>query len=156
MQKIMPCLWFDGNAQDAVDHYTSIFNNAKVLSSSKMGDIGHGSPGALLTAVMELDGQRVMVLNGGPHFKFSPAISLVINCESQEEVDMYWEKLSEGGTTSQCGWLDDKFGVSWQIVPTLLGKLMQGDQKKANAVMGALMKMTKLESDILQKAYDEA
>lgn len=157
MQKIMPCLWFDNNAEDAVEHYTTVFRNASVISQSRYGDTGPGAPGSLMTATLDLDGVRLMLLNGGPHFKFSPAISLVINCESQEEVDHYWENLLEGGKASQCGWLDDKFGVSWQIVPTLLGKLMSsGDAKKSNAVMGALMKMVKLDSTTLQKAYDEA
>ena len=155
MQKIVPFLWFDGQADEAVNFYTSIFKNATITSVTRYGDVGPGPKGSIMSATFELDGQEFYALNGGPMFKFSPAISFFVKCESQEEVDYYWSKLAAGGQTNQCGWLQDKFGVSWQVVPTLLGKLLgDKDAAKANRVMQAMLKMTKLDVAGLQRAYD--
>jgi predicted 3-demethylubiquinone-9 3-methyltransferase (glyoxalase superfamily) len=155
MQKIVPFLWFDGQADEAVNFYTSIFKNAKVSSVTRYGDAGPGPKGSIMSATFELDGQEFYALNGGPMFKFSPAISFFVKCESQEEVDYYWSKLSADGLPNRCGWLQDKFGVSWQVVPTLLGKLLgDKDPAKSNRVMQAMMKMTKLDVAGLQQAYD--
>jgi predicted 3-demethylubiquinone-9 3-methyltransferase (glyoxalase superfamily) len=143
--KITPFLWFDNNAQDAVKFYTSIFKNSKVIQLNPM------------VSTFELEGQRLMALNGGPIFKFTEAISLHVACETQEEVDYYWNALlRDGGKESQCGWLKDKYGLSWQIVPNILSELMSGpDQKKSEKVMQAMLKMVKLDIDALKKAYDE-
>jgi predicted 3-demethylubiquinone-9 3-methyltransferase (glyoxalase superfamily) len=155
MQKITPFLWFDDKAEEAVDFYTSIFKNSKTISISRYGDAGPGPKGAVMVAKFQIEGQEFMALNGGPTFTFSPAISFVVNCKTQEEVDELWEKLSEGGAKSQCGWLTDKFGLSWQIVPTVLGELMQDkDPVKTNRVMAALLQMTKLDIEGLRKAYE--
>ena len=159
MQKITPFLWFDNNAEEAVEFYTSIFKN------SKGGDVSHyeeqgaevsGRPkGSVMTVPFQLNGQDFVALNGGPLYKFSEAISFVVNCESQEEVDYFWEKLSEGGAEVQCGWLKDKFGLSWQVVPTDLGKLFSSpDPEKTNRVMKAMLNMKKLDIKILKEAYD--
>lgn len=157
MQKITPFLWFDGNAEEAVNFYTSIFKDSKILSLNRYGKGGPGPEGSIMTASFILQGQEFVALNGGPNFKFTEAISFVVNCYTQEEVDFFWEKLSEGGKTSQCGWLKDKFGLSWQIVPIEMPKLFQsGDPKKSQNVMQAMLKMTKLDINILKKAYDEA
>jgi len=138
-----------------VNFYTSIFKNATITSVTRYGDAGPGPKGSIMSATFELDGQEFYALNGGPMFKFSPAISFFVKCESQEEVDYYWSKLAAGGQTNQCGWLQDKFGVSWQVVPTLLGKLLgDKDAAKANRVMQAMLKMTKLDVAGLQRAYD--
>jgi predicted 3-demethylubiquinone-9 3-methyltransferase (glyoxalase superfamily) len=153
MQKITPFLWFDANAEEAVNFYTSIFKSSKIKDTSRYGDSGPGPKGSVMVMTFELDGQEFMALNGGPTFKFTEAISLVVNCKNQEEVDHYWEKLSEGGQTVQCGWLKDKFGLSWQIVPTILGELMQGkDPQKRERVMKAMMQMVKLDVDGLERA----
>src|SRR6266446_4001923 len=120
MQRITPFLWFDGKAEEAVNFYTSIFKNSKITGMSRYGDAGPGPKGTVMTAGFQLDGQDFVALNGGPVYQFSPAISFVVNCETQEEVDYYWEKLSQGGKEVQCGWLTDKYGVSWQITPTIL------------------------------------
>jgi len=155
MQKIVPFLWFDGQADEAVNFYTSIFSNAKISSVTRYGDAGPGPKGSIMSATFELDGQEFYALNGGPMFKFSPAISFFVKCETQEEVDYYWSKLSAGGHPNQCGWLQDKFGVSWQVVPTLLGKLLgDKDPAKSNRVMQAMLKMTKMDVAGLQRAYD--
>jgi len=155
MQKITPFLWFDDKAEEAVDFYTSIFKNSKTISISRYGDAGPGPKGAVMVAKFQIEGQEFMALNGGPTFTFSPAISFVVNCKTQEEVDELWEKLSEGGAKSQCGWLTDRFGLSWQIVPTVLGELMQDkDPVKTNRVMAALLQMTKLDIEGLRKAYE--
>jgi len=155
MQKITPFLWFDDKAEEAVDFYTSIFKNSKTISISRYGDAGPGPKGAVMVAKFQIEGQEFMALNGGPTFTFSPAISFVVNCKTQEEVDELWKKLSEGGAKSQCGWLTDKFGLSWQIVPTVLGELMQDkDPVKTNRVMAALLQMTKLDIEGLRKAYE--
>lgn len=156
MQKITPFLWFDSNAEEAVNFYTSTFKNSKVGSVARYGDAGPGPKGSVMTATFQLHGQDFIALNGGPHFTFSPAISFVVNCETQQEVDELWEKLSAGGTTEQCGWLKDKFGVSWQIVPTILGELLQDkDAARAQRVMGAMMKMIKLDIQALRQAYEQ-
>ena len=155
MQKITPFLWFDGKAEEAMNFYVSIFKNSKVLGCSRYGEAGPGPKGTVMVAKFQLDGQEFMALNGGPHFKFTEAISLLVNCETQPEIDELWEKLSEGGETSQCGWLKDKFGLSWQIVPPILGELMQDkDPEKAKRVMQAMLKMTKIDIEALQQAYE--
>jgi len=144
-QKITPVLWFDGNAEEAATFYVSIFQNSKVLSVTRYGEAGPGPKGTVMIAVFQLDGQRFFALNGGPQFTFSPAISFLVNCETQEEVDELWEKLSEGGEKNQRGWLKDKYGLSWQIVPSILGKLMQdNDAEKSKRVMKAMRKWTNL------------
>jgi predicted 3-demethylubiquinone-9 3-methyltransferase (glyoxalase superfamily) len=160
MQKITPFLWFDNQAEEAVNFYTSIFKNSKIKSVSRYGEAGAEvsgrQKGSVMTATFDLEGQEFIALNGGPHFTFSPAISFVVNCEKQEEVDELWEKLSEGGEKGQCGWLKDKFGVSWQIVPTVLGEMMQAkDPKKSEKVMGALLQMGKINIKILKQAYEQ-
>jgi len=155
MQKITTFLWFDNQAEEAMNFYTSIFGNSKILNVSRYGDAGPGPKGTVMVGTFQLEGQEFMALNGGPHFKFTEAISLVINCETQEEVDNFWEKLSEGGQKSQCGWLKDKYGLSWQVVPTILGELMQDkDPEKTNRVMQAVLKMTKLDIATLKQAYE--
>ena len=139
-----------------MNFYTSIFKNSKVLSVSRYGEAGPGPQGSVMTAAFELAGQEFMALNGGPQFKFSEAISFVVNCETQEEVDEFWERLSEGGQKIQCGWLKDKYGVSWQIVPTALGEMMQsGDAARSQRVMQALLQMTKIDIEGLKKAYQQ-
>jgi len=162
MQKITPCLWFDSNAEEAVNFYSSIFKNSKIGNISRYGEAGyeiHGKPaGTVLTIEFELNGQAFTALNGGPIFRFNEAISFQVSCESQEELDYYWEKLSEGGDrkAQQCGWLKDKYGVSWQIVPTVLGKLLQDkDAKKSESVMKALLQMKKLDIKTLTQAYEQ-
>jgi len=154
-QKITPCLWFDFNAEDAVAHYLSIFANGRVLSTSRYGDAGPGPKGAVMTMMFEIDGQTFLALNGGPQFSFTPAISLIVDCQTQDEVDRLWERLGEGGKPSQCGWLTDKFGVTWQIVPSLIPRIMQsGDAAGIARVMQAIMPMTKLDIATLQRAFD--
>ncbi len=155
MQKITPFLWFDHQAEEAAKFYVSLFKNSKMVSVSRYGDAGPGPKGTVMVVAFQLDGQEFLALNGGPQFKFSPAVSLVVNCETQEEVDKLWEKLSEGGQKQQCGWLQDKHGLSWQIVPTVLGKLMQDkDAKKSERVMKAMLQMHKLDIAGLQQAYE--
>jgi predicted 3-demethylubiquinone-9 3-methyltransferase (glyoxalase superfamily) len=155
MQKITPFLWFDGKAEEAVNFYVSTFKDAKVVSTTRYGDTGPGPKGTVMTAVFQLFGQEFIALNGGPQYKFTPAFSFVVNCETQKEVDEYWDRLSAGGRTDQCGWLTDKYGLSWQIVPTILGTLLSDkDPQKSNRVMQALMKMTKLDIAGLRRAYD--
>jgi predicted 3-demethylubiquinone-9 3-methyltransferase (glyoxalase superfamily) len=163
MKNITPCLWFDSNAEEAVKFYTSIFKNSKIGNITRYGEAGfefHRKPaGTVMTMEFELNGQVFTALNGGPIFKFTEAISFQVNCESQEEVDYYWAKLSEGGDeqAQQCGWLKDKIGVSWQIVPTVLAKLLvDKDTKKSQRVMNALLQMKKLDIERLQQAYDES
>ncbi len=153
-QKITPFLWFDKQAEEAAQFYVSIFKNSKILHVSRYGDAGPGPKGSVMVVNFQLAGQEFTALNGGPLFKFSEAFSFVVNCENQQEVDEYWGKLtSGGGQESQCGWLKDKFGFSWQIVPTALGKLMSDkDPQKANRVMEALLKMKKLDIATLEAA----
>ena len=156
MQKILPCLWFDNQAEEAVMFYTTIIKNSKIDKVSYFGDEGPGNKGSVLTMTFQINGQELMALNGGPEYKFTPAMSLFVNCEDQEEVDYFWEKLSEGGEKGQCGWLTDKYGVSWQIVPTILGELMSDtDVKKVAKVMHALLQMKKLDIALLKKAYEQ-
>ena len=155
MQKITPFLWFDGKAEEAMKFYVSIFKNSKVGSVTRYGEAGPGPEGTVMSATFQLDGQDFFALNGGPQFKFTPAISLFVNCETQQEVDELWEKLSEGGEKQRCGWLKDRFGLSWQIVPSVLGKLLRDkDPEKSNRVMKAMMQMDKIDISGLQKAYD--
>jgi predicted 3-demethylubiquinone-9 3-methyltransferase (glyoxalase superfamily) len=154
MQKITPFLWFDGKAEEAMRFYVSIFKNSKVGSITRYGDAGPGPKGTVMVVTFQLDGQEFIALNGGPQFTFSPAISLVVNCETQGEVDAFWEKLSEGGEKLQCGWLKDKYGLSWQIVPTVLGEMMQDkDEEKSQRVMKAMLQMNKFDIARLKQAY---
>jgi predicted 3-demethylubiquinone-9 3-methyltransferase (glyoxalase superfamily) len=156
MQKITPFLWFNNQAVEAANFYTSIFKNSKIGNVSRYGDEGPGPKGNVMVVPFQLNGQEFLALNGGPQFTFSPAISFVVNCETQEEIDSFWDKLSDGGEKIQCGWLKDKYGVSWQIVPTILGKLMQDkDSEKSRRVMQAMLKMTKLDIKILKQAYEQ-
>lgn len=153
MQKIVPFLWYDDQAEEAMNFYVSVFKNSKVVSVARYGEHGPGPKGSVMTATFELDGQEFMALNGGPHFKFSPAISLFVKCAAQQEVDELWEKLAAGGQKLRCGWLTDKFGVSWQIIPTALTTLLSDkDANKAARVMAAMLQMTKIEIDKLQQA----
>ena len=153
MPKITTFLTFDNQAEDAANFYTSLFKNSKIVSTARYGDAGPGPKGSLMTATLSLDGQELMLLNGGPTFKFSEATSLFVTCETQAEVDDYWSKLTAGGKEIQCGWLVDKFGVSWQIIPSVLMKLMSDkDAKKAGRVMQAMMKMVKIDIKGLQEA----
>ena len=156
MQKIMPFLWFDDQAEEAARFYTSVFKNSKLGNVSRYGDTGPGPKGRVMVAQFQLEGQDFLALNGGPQFKFTEAVSFVVNCETQNEVDYFWEKLSEGGRTSQCGWLKDKFGLSWQIVPTAMGRLLGGkDPAKSQRAMQAMLQMTKIDIAALQRAYDQ-
>ena len=157
MQKIVPFLWFDGKAEEAMSFYVSIFKNSKVLSVTRYGAAGPGPKGTVMSATFQLEGQQFYALNGGPQFKFTPAISLFVNCQTQEEVDELWGKFSEGGVTNQCGWLQDKYGVSWQIIPSVLGELL-GDKNpaKAGAVMKAMLQMRKIDIKGLQRAHEQA
>ena len=162
MQKITPCLWFDGNAEEAVNFYTAIFKNSKIGNISRYGEAGyeiHRKPaGTVLTIEFELNGQAFTALNGGPVFKFNEAISFQVSCESQEEVDYSWGKLSEGGDmqAQRCGWLKDKYGLSWQIVPTVLGEMLQDkDAEKSARVMKALLQMGKIDIKNLKQAYEQ-
>jgi len=150
-QKITTFLWFNDNAEEAVNFYVSVFKNSKVLKTVRYGEVGPGPKGTVMTIDFELDGQRYMALNGGPEFKFTEAISLMVNCETQDEIDYYWEKLSEGGQKVECGWLKDKFGLSWQVVPNILPKLMK-DPTKADRVMKAFMQMRKFDIEKLKNA----
>ncbi|MBP6828589.1 MAG: VOC family protein [Saprospiraceae bacterium] len=155
MQKITPFLWFDGNAEEAVNLYTSIFKNSKIEAITRYGAGGPGPEGTVMTATFLLDGQKFMALNGGPHYTFSPAISFVINCQTQEEVDWFWGKLTEGGEAMQCGWLKDRFGISWQVVPTVLGELMTDkDAQKSQRVLEAMLQMIKIDIATLKRAYE--
>ncbi len=155
MQKITPFLWFDDKAEEAMNFYVSIFKNSKVVSITRDGARGLGPKSKVIAVTFQLDGQEFFALNGGPQFKFTEAISFFVNCETQKEVDELWEKLSKGGENSRCGWLKDKYGLSWQIVPSVLGKMLQDkNPKKANNVMQAMLKMGKINIKALQQAYD--
>jgi predicted 3-demethylubiquinone-9 3-methyltransferase (glyoxalase superfamily) len=154
MQKIVPYIWFNDQAEEAVNFYTSIFKDSKIGDVSRYTDDASGQVGNVMTMTFQLNGQDFMALNGGPAFSFTPAISLFVNCESQEEVDHLWEKLSAGGEVEQCGWLKDKFGISWQIIPTVLGEMMADkDPEKLGRVMQAMLQMTKIDISLLKKAY---
>jgi len=155
MQKITPFLWFDRKAEEAMNFYVSVFKNSKVVRVSRYGDAGPGPKGTVMSATFQLDGQEFFALNGGPQFTFTPAISFFVNCETQQEVDELWDKLSAGGRKDRCGWLQDRFGVSWQVIPSILGKLLQDkDTEKANRVMKAMLQMDKIDIKRLQQAYD--
>ena len=155
MQKITPFLWFDGKAEEAMNFYVSIFKNSKILSLTRYGEAGPGPKGTAMTGTFQLAGQEFFALNGGPQFTFSPAISFFVNCETQQEVDELWQKLADGGEEQRCGWLKDKYGVSWQIVPAVLGRLLQDqDPAKSKRVMKAMLGMNKLDIEGLKKAYE--
>ena len=157
MQKIIPFLWFDGKAEEAANFYVSIFKNSKIGKVRRYGEAGPGPKGTAMSVEFELDGEQFIALNGGPQFTFSPAISFFVNCETQEEVDELWEQLSAGGQKNRCGWLQDKFGLSWQIIPTVLGKLIADpDPQKSNRVMKAMLQMDKIDINGLKQAYDDA
>jgi predicted 3-demethylubiquinone-9 3-methyltransferase (glyoxalase superfamily) len=154
MQKITPFLWFDHEAEEAMHFYASIFKNSKINKAVRYGDAGPGPKGTVMTADFEIEGQTFTALNGGPLFKFNESVSFVVNCETQAEVNELWEKLSAGGKTSQCGWLKDKFGLSWQIVPTVLPELLSDpDPVKSQRVMRAMLQMTKIDIAKLKEAY---
>jgi len=149
MQKIRPFLWFNNNAEEAMKFYVSIFKNSKIVSTMP------GPDGTVMGGTFQLEGQEFLALNGGPKYSFTPAISLFVNCETQEEVDALWNKLSAGGSEDQCGWLKDKYGLSWQIIPSILGRLLgDKDRKKAQAAMQAMLQMVKIDIKGLQQAYD--
>jgi predicted 3-demethylubiquinone-9 3-methyltransferase (glyoxalase superfamily) len=153
MQKITPCLWFDTEGEEAAQFYTSLFPNSRIVDVTRYGSAGPRPEGSVMTVDFELDGQRFIALNGGPQFKFNEAISLEVDCENQEEVDKYWNALSEGGEEGPCGWLKDKYGVSWQIVPRVLIELISDpDQEKAQRVIAAMLEMHKIEIDELERA----
>src|ERR687892_727251 len=155
MQKITPFLWFDDKAEEAVKFYTSIFKNSRTTNTARYPEGSPGPVGSVMTVEFELEGQEYVALNGGPHFKFTEAISFVVNCETQEEVDGLWGKLSEGGQTQQCGWLKDKFGLSWQIIPSVLVELISApDPQKSQRVMEAMLQMTKIDIARLRQAYE--
>ena len=157
MQKITPFLWFDDQAEDAARLYVSIFKNSKILSVSRYGDAGPGPKGAAMVVTFEIEGQRFMGLNGGPEFKFTEAVSFLVTCETQREIDALWAALSAGGAPGRCGWLKDKFGLSWQIVPGVLGTLLQDpDPPKSQRVMQAMLRMDKIDIAGLTQAYDRA
>jgi predicted 3-demethylubiquinone-9 3-methyltransferase (glyoxalase superfamily) len=156
VQNITPFLWFDGKAEDAVNLYVSTFKNSKILGMTRYGDAGPGPKGSVMTVNFQLDGQEFVALNGGPQYSFTPAISFVIKCETQQEVDEFWQKLSEGGRTDRCGWLQDRFGLSWQIVPSILLKLLQDkDAAKSTRVMKAMLQMDKIDIETLKRAYEQ-
>jgi predicted 3-demethylubiquinone-9 3-methyltransferase (glyoxalase superfamily) len=155
MQKITPFLWFDHQAEEAMHFYTSIFKNSKVGSVQRYGEAGPGPKGSVMSVTFELEGQQFFALNGGPHFSFTPAISFFVNCETQQEVDGLWEKLSAGGEPNSCGWLKDKYGVSWQIIPSALGKMLQDkDPEKSARVMKAMLQMKKIDVEGLKRVYE--
>jgi predicted 3-demethylubiquinone-9 3-methyltransferase (glyoxalase superfamily) len=156
VQKITPFLWFDGNAEEAMNLYVSIFKNSKVVSVTRYGDAGPGPKGTVMSATFQLEGQQFYALNGGPQYKFTPAISLFVSCETQKEVDELWNKLSAGGHKDRCGWLQDKYGLSWQIIPSVLGKML-GDKnpRKSQNVMKAMLQMDKIDIAKLKQAYEQ-
>jgi predicted 3-demethylubiquinone-9 3-methyltransferase (glyoxalase superfamily) len=155
MQKITPFLWFDKEAEEAANFYVSVFKNSKIVNVSRYGAAGPGQQGSVMSVTFELEGQPFYALNGGPLYTFTPAISLFVNCETQEEVDALWEKLCDAGRPNRCGWLTDKYGLSWQIIPSVLGKLLQsGDRERSNRAMKAMLAMNKLDIAALQAAFD--
>lgn len=156
MQKITPFLWFDGKAEEAANFYTSIFKNSKIGSIMCYGEAGPGPKGTVMSVNFKLEGLEFIALNGGPQFTFSPAISFFVNCKTQEEVDQLWEKLSEGGEEQQCGWLKDKYGLSWQIIPSALGKMLgSADSRKSQRAMKAMLRMKKIDIKALEQAYEQ-
>jgi predicted 3-demethylubiquinone-9 3-methyltransferase (glyoxalase superfamily) len=155
MQKITPFLWFDGKAEEAMNFYVSVFKNSKVGRVTRYGEAGPGQKGTVMSATFQLEGQDFFALNGGPQFVFTPAISFFVNCETQQEVDELWEKLSEGGRKDRCGWLKDRYGLSWQIIPSVLGKMLQDpDAEKAKRVMQAMLQMDKIDIQRLKQAHE--
>ena len=155
-QKITPCLWFDFKAEEAVAHYLSIFPMSRIVSTTRYGEAGPGPKGAVMTIVFEIAGQQFLALNGGPQYKFTPALSLYVDCDDQAEVDALWEKLSAGGAADQCGWLTDKFGVSWQIIPrALLDMLLDSNAERTQRVMRAMFTMGKLDIAQLREAFGQ-
>jgi len=155
MQKITPFLWFDKEAEEATKFYCSLFKNSKILAVARYGDAGPGPKGSVMTVQFQLDGQELVALNGGPQFKFTEAISLSVACKDQKEVDHFWDQLSAGGQQVQCGWLKDRYGLSWQVNPTILGEMLSDrDPKKAKRVMEAMLQMKKIDIKRLQEAYD--
>ena len=157
MQKITPFLWFDGTAEEAMNLYVSMFKNSAIKGVSRYGDAGPGPKGTVMTASFELDGQEFVALNGGPHYSFTPAISFVINCQTQEEVDHYWDKLSAGGQEQPCGWVTDRFGVTWQVIPAVLMELLKDkDPRKSQNVMKAMCQMKKIDIAGLKLAHEQA
>jgi predicted 3-demethylubiquinone-9 3-methyltransferase (glyoxalase superfamily) len=156
MQKITPFLWFDDKAEEAMNFYVSIFKNSRIVSVTRYGEEGPGPKGKVMSVICQLDGQEIFALNGGPEFTFSPAISFFVNCETQPEVDELWEKLSEGGKKDRCGWLRDKYGLSWQVVPSVLGEMLQDkDAEKSKRVMQAMLQMDKIDIKTLRQAYEQ-
>ncbi len=156
MQKITPYLWFDDQAEEAVNFYTSLFENSKILSVNRYGDAGPGLSGSVMTIAFQLHGQDFVALNGGPHYKFTEAISLFVDCETQEEVDLLWEKLTDGGEEGPCGWLKDRFGLSWQIIPAGLGELLSSpDAEKSQRAMQAMFAMKKIDLAQIKLAYEQ-
>ena len=160
MQKITPFLWFDNKAEEAANFYVSLFKNSKITGTTRYDEKAaeaSGRPkGTVMTLEFQLEGQEFVALNGGPHFKFTEAVSFVVNCETQEQVDKFWEKLSEGGEKSQCGWLKDRYGLSWQVVPIVLSEMLRDkDPARAKRVMEAMLKMSKLDIQTLKQAYDQ-
>ena len=155
MQKITPFLWYDNNAEEAVNLYLSVFKNSKITKVARYGDAGPGPKGSVMTIAFQLEGQDFIALNGGPMFKFTEAISLSVDCKTQQEVDELWDKLSAGGQPGQCGWLKDKFGLSWQVVPSILVEMLQDkDAEKSKSVMQAMMQMRKIDIARLRQAYE--
>ena len=155
MQKITPFLWFDDKAEEAMNFYVSVFRNSRIVSVTRYGEAGPGPKGTVMSATFQLEGQEFYALNGGPQFTFTPAISLFVNCKTQEEVDELWEKLSQGGRKDRCGWLQDRYGLSWQIIPTVLGEMLRDqDPEKSKRVMQAMLKMDKIDIKRLKHAYD--
>jgi predicted 3-demethylubiquinone-9 3-methyltransferase (glyoxalase superfamily) len=157
MQKITPCLWFDTEGEEAANFYTSVFKNSRILDVSRYGEAGPRAAGTVMTVTFELDGQEFIALNGGPEFKFNEAVSFQVNCETQEEVDEFWNRLSEGGEPGPCGWLKDKYGVSWQVIPTALNELVSDpDPEKSKRAMEAMLKMSKIDIGTLKRAVEQA
>ena len=157
MQNIIPFLWFNGQAEEAMNFYTSIFKNSKVLSVARYGDAGPGPKGSVMTAQFEVEGHQFVALNGGPQYTFTPAVSFLVNCTTQDEVDHLWDRLSAGGQEMRCGWVTDKFGLTWQVIPTLLPELLAGrDPQKAQRVMQAMLQMKKINIAALRRAHDQA
>ena len=154
-QKITPCLWFDFKAEEAVAHYLAIFRSGRIVTTARYGEAGPGPTGSVMAILFEIEGQRFLALNGGPQFKFTPAISLIVDCSTQAEIDELWDRLGEGGAPGQCGWLTDKFGVSWQVVPSLIPRIMEsGDTAGVERVMRAIMPMKKLDIAKLEQAFE--
>ena len=156
MKKIRSCLWFDDQAEEAVNFYVSVFQNSKVFNIIRYGDAGPGTKGEVMYINFQIEGQEFMALNGGPHFSFTPAISFFVDCESQKEVDVLWERLLDGGEEEQCGWLKDKYGVSWQIIPSGLVEMLYGaESEKSRSALEAMLKMQKIDIEEIRQAYEQ-